>query len=66
MKQIKKGHDRFIRYLRSHKKAVRDFLHNYLDDAISEGINLHAKRAASQVIHYELPWNPNCLGMRIK
>ena len=31
-------------------------------DAISEGINL--QHAASQVIHYELPWNPNRLEQR--
>jgi hypothetical protein len=31
-------------------------------DAISEGINL--QNAASQVIHYELPWNPNRLEQR--
>ncbi|MFW6135963.1 MAG: helicase-related protein [Chloroflexota bacterium] len=31
-------------------------------DAISEGINLH--HAAAQVIHYELPWNPNRLEQR--
>ena len=31
-------------------------------DAISEGINL--QHAAAQVIHYELPWNPNRLEQR--
>ena len=31
-------------------------------DAISEGINL--QHAAGQVIHYELPWNPNRLEQR--
>ncbi|MBC8507650.1 MAG: helicase [Chloroflexi bacterium] len=31
-------------------------------DAISEGINL--QHIASQVIHYELPWNPNRLEQR--
>jgi hypothetical protein len=31
-------------------------------DAISEGINL--QHAATQVIHYELPWNPNRLEQR--
>ncbi len=31
-------------------------------DAISEGINL--QRAAGQVVHYELPWNPNRLEQR--
>jgi hypothetical protein len=31
-------------------------------DAISEGINL--QHAASQVVHYELPWNPNRLEQR--
>jgi superfamily II DNA or RNA helicase len=31
-------------------------------DAISEGLNL--QHAASQVIHYELPWNPNRLEQR--
>lgn len=31
-------------------------------DAISEGINL--QQYASQVIHYELPWNPNRLEQR--
>lgn len=31
-------------------------------DAISEGINL--QYAAAQVIHYELPWNPNRLEQR--
>jgi ERCC4-related helicase len=31
-------------------------------DAISEGINL--QHVASQVIHYELPWNPNRLEQR--
>jgi len=31
-------------------------------DAISEGINL--QHAAAQVVHYELPWNPNRLEQR--
>lgn len=31
-------------------------------DAISEGINL--QHAAAQIIHYELPWNPNRLEQR--
>lgn len=31
-------------------------------DAISEGVNL--QHAAAQVIHYELPWNPNRLEQR--
>ncbi|MFW6115918.1 MAG: helicase-related protein, partial [Chloroflexota bacterium] len=31
-------------------------------DAISEGLNL--QHAAAQVIHYELPWNPNRLEQR--
>lgn len=31
-------------------------------DCISEGINL--QHAASQIIHYELPWNPNRLEQR--
>ena len=31
-------------------------------DAISEGINL--QHAAGQVVHYELPWNPNRLEQR--
>lgn len=31
-------------------------------DVISEGLNL--QRLASNVVHYELPWNPNRLEQR--
>jgi superfamily II DNA or RNA helicase len=49
-------YERFAEFAKS-KKAVL-----VATDAISEGINL--QHYSSQVIHYELPWNPNRLEQR--
>lgn len=49
-------YERFAEFANS-KKAVL-----VATDAISEGINL--QHYSSQVIHYELPWNPNRLEQR--
>ena len=48
--------EQFLAFERA-KKAVL-----IATDAISEGINL--QHAAAQIIHYELPWNPNRLEQR--
>ncbi len=49
-------YERFGEFLKARKGVL------VATDAISEGINL--QHIASQIIHYELPWNPNRLEQR--
>jgi len=49
-------HERFGEFSKAQKGVL------VATDAISEGINL--QHIASQIIHYELPWNPNRLEQR--
>ena len=51
-----------VRWERFRELASADKAVLVATDAISEGINL--QHAAAQVIHYELPWNPNRLEQR--
>jgi len=48
--------ERFLEFERAAKAVI------VATDAISEGINL--QHACCQIIHYELPWNPNRLEQR--
>lgn len=52
----RKRREQFLAFERAEKAVL------IATDAISEGINL--QHAAAQIIHYELPWNPNRLEQR--